>query len=309
MLSRFLTPDRVKVVGFTNGKDRYEEGSVIGNVLFIQDFMTLDFLKKFLSAYYKQPISLGYGDPVDFDELRNIYTDHYVEVEVPTTSKEFKEAKANGYLPDHMEKWVNKHDAACDTFFVSLWEMTYEDGCEYYSGRQVPVLFGVYDEDNEVGRTSFAPQALRPWGFSFKGIKEGHSGTDGSYFLIGEWNGYKEGNPWNHSPIGCVEGMDAHGNGWLESKNISKEYYTRVFHEFLDNYRSSDGCTCLTDILNGDEYIDDILPKVGDYLDKHCNNGHFNRWTSFGNGLYSDAEELVDALLEEIGHMKYCWLW
>ena len=60
--------------------------------------------------------------------------------------------------------------------------------------------------------------------------------------------------------------------------------------------RKNDGLIGLSDILSGDEYPDMIVVKVEKYLDANCSNGHFSRWTSFGNSIYDDAIRLASRL-------------
>ena len=60
--------------------------------------------------------------------------------------------------------------------------------------------------------------------------------------------------------------------------------------------RRNDGLIGLSDILSGDEYPGQIIIKVEKYLDANCSNGHFSRWTAFGNSIYDDAIRLASRL-------------
>ena len=60
----------------------------------------------------------------------------------------------------------------------------------------------------------------------------------------------------------------------------------------------NDGRIGLSDIISGDEYPEQIIIKVENYLDTNCSNGHFSRWTAFGQNLYLDAIMLVSRLEE-----------
>lgn len=52
------------------------------------------------------------------------------------------------------------------------------------------------------------------------------------------------------------------------------------------------GYTTIADIL-WDTKVEDTMKVMEEYLDSHCDNGHFSRWTSFGNSLYRDAERYL----------------
>lgn len=60
----------------------------------------------------------------------------------------------------------------------------------------------------------------------------------------------------------------------------------------LDN--DDNGYIRVVDIVPDTTDVDDILPMVEEYLDENCSNGHYSRWTSFGNDLYNDAVALVN---------------
>jgi hypothetical protein len=55
----------------------------------------------------------------------------------------------------------------------------------------------------------------------------------------------------------------------------------------------TDGNIGIADLLDGrtQEYmtIGEFIDAVEDALDEQCSNGHFSRWTTFGNALYEDA--------------------
>ena len=78
----------------------------------------------------------------------------------------------------------------------------------------------------------------------------------------------------------------------IASKGMRKQMFDKAYPKENDgnNY------TTLRDILDGSERIYEIVPKVEQYLDQYCNNGHYSRWTSFGNSLYQDAVELEKKL-------------
>lgn len=38
-------------------------------------------------------------------------------------------------------------------------------------------------------------------------------------------------------------------------------------------------------------YPDEVESFICEYLDAHCANGHFSRWTGFGNALYVESME------------------
>jgi len=89
------------------------------------------------------------------------------------------------------------------------------------------LLFGVelyaYADGCSETRTSFNPDLLKKYGFRFSNmvdvayLPEEHD-EPVSYFCIGDYNGYMEGNPWNHSSIDCVEGHYY----WVDSDDNTK---------------------------------------------------------------------------------------
>lgn len=111
------------------------------------------------------------------------------------------------------------------------------------------ILFGIElfaDADGTVeGKSSFNPTLLKKYGFSFTDMVDANYLPEVheepiSYFCIGEYNGYKEGNPWNHSEADCVEGYriitDSNGNtdhnSWPEiesayERNLDSIVYSR----------------------------------------------------------------------------------
>lgn len=68
-------------------------------------------------------------------------------------------------------------------------------------------------------------------------------------------------------------------------------------HQVLEQFRHTDGTVDITDFLS-DVATDDVLDATCEWLDENCANGHFSRWTSFGNNLYREACEYLQCLLD-----------
>lgn len=52
----------------------------------------------------------------------------------------------------------------------------------------------------------------------------------------------------------------------------------------------------ISDILPADVYPWDVESLMEQWLDENCSNGHFGRWTSYGNYLYHNAQDFTERL-------------
>ena len=64
-------------------------------------------------------------------------------------------------------------------------------------------------------------------------------------------------------------------------------------------YSNDTNCISIIDLYSGN--IDDILSgKFTDdviyFCDTNCSNGHFSRWTNFGNDLVNDAIDFTSSV-------------
>ena len=71
----------------------------------------------------------------------------------------------------------------------------------------------------------------------------------------------------------------------------------------------TDGCIGISHLLRGrtQEYmtLTEFIDAIEDALDEQCGNGHFSRWTSFGNSLYRDALEATSYFFNCFGIICY----
>ena len=88
------------------------------------------------------------------------------------------------------------------------------------------------------------------------------------------------------------------------SKKIRKQLFAVIAEKYLSAIKDT-GYANVVSILGYDceLYPWEIVGVVVNYADDWCDNGHFSRWTSFGNSLVSEAEYFAEALLME--YKKY----
>ena len=79
------------------------------------------------------------------------------------------------------------------------------------------------------------------------------------------------------------------------SKGIRKQLVEKHIHKYDD----ADGHYSLADIFPEDVTPEEVMPIMEKWLDANCSNGHFSRWTFFGQGLYVEAAEFAESLAAE----------
>ena len=78
-------------------------------------------------------------------------------------------------------------------------------------------------------------------------------------------------------------------------KNIRKQIYELALKEAGLNEQGRSNLVGVSDILDGSEPFLEMHSKVYDWLDKHCSNGHFSRWTSHGQNIAKELDKLLES--------------
>ena len=71
--------------------------------------------------------------------------------------------------------------------------------------------------------------------------------------------------------------------------------------KILNQYSNDNGYVSIVDIFN--HTVDDVIngkftDDVISFCDSNCSNGHFSRWTNFGNDLVNCAISFTDRVID-----------
>lgn len=103
----------------------------------------------------------------------------------------------------------------------------------------------------------------------------------------------------NSSCSGLMAAPQAISTEALTSKKMSKGIRCQFVEKHIHKYDNNDGYYSLSSILPKDVRPEEVEDIVTEWLDANCDNGHFSRWTSFGVGIWTDAEDFTKDLLGE----------